>query len=115
MNGSLIHIKIYEMILVIGLRLSQSVSGSFQQRDSLSMSMADWKQTATDINSIWHGWRYRYTKNHGNTGLDALKRGGFNRNWAYFRRRCKRTVCAALRIGFFRVRNYQVLKTVQAF
>ena len=77
--------------------------------------MADWKHTRMNIISIWRGWRYRYTKNHDTTGLDALELSGFNYNWAYFRRRCKRTVCTALEIGFFCAINYQLRKSVQAF
>lgn len=112
MNGSHIHIKIYELILVISLRLLPTVSDSFPQRAFWNMSMVGWKQIATNTNLIWNGWRYRYTRNHGNTGFDGIKEGGFNFVWAYFRRRCKRNVCAASEIGFFCVRTYQLPKTV---
>lgn len=115
MIGSLIHIKIYEQILAISLRLLPTVSDSFRLRVLWSMSMAGWKQTRTSITWNRVGWYSKYTKNHANIGLDALKESGFNYNWAYFRRRCKRTICASLGIGFFCVNNYQVPKTVQTF
>lgn len=115
MNGSHIHIKIYEVILAISLRLSRTVSNSFQQGAFWNMSMAGWRQTRTSIISNLAGWPSRYTKNHDNIGLDGRKESRFNLFWAYFRRHCKHTICAALAIGFFCVQSYQVPKRVQRF